>query len=336
MTSTLGAADRLSGWTRVGRLAAVVVVTLLALALHLRAVARLPIDFDEDDYLLAAQHYSAALAAGDWQEIANWDYNSEHPPLTKLVYGAALLPLPPAPPIAELPVNGPPARSLPQPHFRVARTVSAALGTLEVLAVAVLSPLAGFFLAINTWQLKYTSQVMLEPLPALTSALAVLFYLAWRRGRAAGRLAWAGWLVLSAAALGLTAAGKYTYCIAGIAILIDWLWLTLPAREGRTAAGLARWLAPAAGWGLIVVVVFVAADPRMWVDGLARLKTRCCTTPRTPRAPTSSRPTIRPGSRSCGWRGRCRGTRACSSSCSTCTSACWRRRALHGCGGGSG
>ncbi|MEP7359525.1 MAG: hypothetical protein ABI847_19895, partial [Anaerolineales bacterium] len=240
--------------------------------LHWRAVNKLPIDFDEDDYLLAAQHYAVAMAAGDWNEIVNWDYNSEHPPLTKLAYGAALLFLPPAPPIKELPVNGPPAAFLPQPHFRLARTVSAALGTLEVLAVALLSPVAGFFLAINTWQLKYASQVMLEPLPALTSALAVLFYLRWRRARTTSGRPWAGWLVLAGACLGLTAAAKYTYCIAGIAILIDWLWLTAPARGERSAGAVARWLAPAAAWGLLAAVVFVAADPRMWVDGLGRLK----------------------------------------------------------------
>ena len=245
---------------------------MLALILHLRAVAKLPIDYDEDNYLLAAQHYAQDLAAGHWRDIVNWDYNFEHPPLTKLVYGAAILPLPPAPPIPDLPVNGPPAASLPEPLFTVDRQVSAAFGTIEVFAVALLNPLAGLLLAINTWQLKYTSQVMLEPLPALTSMLAVLFYIAWRRGRQRSGRGWPGWLALSAVALGLTAAGKYTYCIAGLAILADWLWTTAPAKSEHSAAAWARWLLPALGWGLIVIVVFVAADPRMWADGLNRLK----------------------------------------------------------------
>src|SRR5205085_1657428 len=90
MDDRLARSNSSPGWLRgLARWAAVVVVTLLALALHLRAVEKIPIDFDEDDYMLAAQHYAAALAAGDWREIVNWDYNSEHPPLTKLLYGAA-------------------------------------------------------------------------------------------------------------------------------------------------------------------------------------------------------------------------------------------------------
>jgi ABC-type sugar transport system permease subunit len=70
----------------------------------------------------------------------------------------------------------------------------------------------------------------------------------------------------------LTAAGKYTYCVAGLAILADWLWVTVPPKGERGPARLARWLAPALAWGLLVIVVFVAADPRMWADGLGRLK----------------------------------------------------------------
>jgi ABC-type sugar transport system permease subunit len=266
------------GLRRLTRVLAILLVTLLTAGLHLRAVEKLPIDFDEDDYLLAAQHYSQDLAAGNWRDIINWDYNFEHPPLTKLLYGVALLPLPAAPPIPQLPVNGPPADSLPQPHFTVDRLVSSLFGTLEVVGLALLNPLAGLFLGINTWQLKYTSQVMLEPLPALTSALAVLFYLAWRRpqppaGRdQPGQRGWPGWLALSAAAMGVTAAGKYTYCVAGLAILADWLWLTFPPRAERSRARWVRWLLPVLGWGLLVVVVFVAADPRMWSDGLNRVK----------------------------------------------------------------
>ncbi len=76
------------------RIVSILAVTTVALALRLRAGERLPIDYDEDDYLLAGQHYARAIAAGDWGEIVNYDYNYEHPPLTKLVYGAVILPLP--------------------------------------------------------------------------------------------------------------------------------------------------------------------------------------------------------------------------------------------------
>src|SRR3972149_6021263 len=250
----------------------IIAVTLLALGARLRAVEMLPVDYDEDGYLGAAQRYARAINAGDWGEVIHYDFNYEHPPLTKLVYGLAILKLPEAPLLPELDSTAPPAKSLPEIQFKVARLVSAAFGTLEVLALAILNPLAGFFLAINTWQIKYTSQIMLEPLPALTSTLAVLFY---TRSRAK----WNGWVLLSAIALGLTAASKYVYCLAGIAILADWLWVTRPAslprlrswsseasfpREGIRLTTLARWLGPVILWGMVSILVFVVFNPRLW------------------------------------------------------------------------
>ena len=32
-----------------------------------------------------------------WRAIVDYEYNYEHPPLAKLAYGLAILPLPPAP-----------------------------------------------------------------------------------------------------------------------------------------------------------------------------------------------------------------------------------------------
>ena len=222
----------------------------------------LPVDYDEDDYLLAAQHYAQALVERNWGEIVNYDYNYEHPPLPKLIYGLALSPLPESPAIPDLPTSAAPARSLPHPHFEFARTTAATMGALEVLALALLNPLAAFFLAIDTWQIKYTSQIMLEPLPALTSLLAVLFYLKSDRK-------WNVWLASSAVALGLTAAGKYLYCVAGIAILIDWLRATYP-KDGIRARAI-QWLSPMAVWGAVSLVAFFAADPYLWPDPAGRL-----------------------------------------------------------------
>ena len=250
------------------RVLAIVVVTAAALALRLRAVDRLPIDFDEDDYLLAGQRYAQALQEWNWGEIVNYDYNFEHPPLPKLMYGLILLPLPPSPSISELSTSAAPARSLPQPHFHAARLTAAAFGVLEVLALAVFDPLAALFLGIHTWQIKYTGQIMLEPLPALMSALTVLFYV---KGRAEQPGRWNCWLALSAVTLGLTAASKYVYCIAGIAILMDWLWASFAVERPQAIRAVARWLTPVIVWGLISLVVFVAADPRLWVDPFARL-----------------------------------------------------------------
>ncbi len=250
---------------------AILLIAALALAVRLRAVEKLPIDYDEDDYLAAAQRYATALRQGNWNAIVNYDFNYEHPPLTKLVYGLAIVNLPEAPYVDELPSTAPPATSLPEPQFHVARLTAAALGWLEVVALAIFNPLAGLLLSVHTWQIKYTAQVMLEPLPALTSLLTVLFYIRGREGVKAGR--WNPWLLLSAIGLGLTAASKYTYCLAGIAIVVDWLWFTFPPEELRwRARNLARWLVPVLAWGTLAVAVFVAFDPRLWVDGWQRLR----------------------------------------------------------------
>ncbi len=249
------------------RILVILAVVVVALSLRLLAVQRLPQDYDEPVYFLAGQHYAAAVRAGDWGELLRYEYNLEHPPLNKLLYGAALTLLPPLPEIPEQPTNPPPPvpYALPQPHFLVTRLTSAVLGALQVLALALVNPLAGLFLAIHTFTIKYTSQTYLEALPALTSAVAVLAY--WK-----SKSRWNGWLLVSTVALGLTAASKYLYAVAGVAIVAHWLWTTYPATSPRKVPALARWLAPVALWGLLAVAFFLAADPFLWRDPLDRLK----------------------------------------------------------------
>ncbi|MEM5773477.1 MAG: sugar ABC transporter permease [Anaerolineaceae bacterium] len=124
--------------------------------------------------------------------------------------------------------------------------------------------MAGLFLALNNWQIKYTAQIMLEPLPALTSLLAVMCYIQSRRTRPF-------WLAASAIMLGITAAGKYVYCIAGLAILADWLLHNRSARPGQAYANRSAGAARILLWGLAAVLVFFAANPRLWADPFGRL-----------------------------------------------------------------
>lgn len=156
----------MSALRRFALVSIILLVGFVALGLRLRAVSLLPIDYDEDDYLAAAQRYAPWMRAGDLQSIIDYSYNYEHPPLTKIVYALAILPLPEVNYLSETSPSLPAAGCLPQPHFRNSRLISAVLGSLEALALAMINPLAGFFLAIQTWQIKYTSQIMLEPLPA--------------------------------------------------------------------------------------------------------------------------------------------------------------------------
>ena len=268
---------------RLLRILTIIAVVSLALFLRLRAVELLPIDYDEDDYLRAAQQFATAIQAGDWSAFTQLNYRTEHPPLTKIINGLAIAPLPPAPEIPDLPTSAPPASSLPEPHKTVARLVEAIQGALQVLILAVVNPLAGLFLAINTWHIKYTSQIMLEALPSLTSLVAVAAY-----AKSNGK--WNRWLLLSSIALGLTAASKYSYCIVAIAILAHWL-VSLRAPQGRSnlhtgteTPALACGASVASSrttllamttlvvWGLLAFAVFFAADPYLWPDPINRLR----------------------------------------------------------------
>ena len=255
------------------RVAAVGVVLLVAVVARQVAIRHIPIDYDEDDYLRAGQQYAAAIVSGDWAAFTQENYRPEHPQLAKIAYGVALATQPQVPLVPDRSSNAPPAAVLPQPQFGVARDTAAAFGILEVLLLALLNPLAGLFLATGTWQIKYTTEVMLEALPALTSALVAVCYLAalrWPRHRTA-------WLAASGVALGLTAAGKYVYCLVGIAVAIEWLWSTRARahpRSGGAGAALraaAGWLGPLAGWGLLALAVFFVADPYLWPDPVGRL-----------------------------------------------------------------
>jgi ABC-type sugar transport system permease subunit len=262
------------------KLLTLLLVVAVALLLRLRAVELLPVDYDEDDYLRAAQQMATAVQDGHWARLTELNYRPEHPPLAKLAYALALVPLDPAAEIPDRPTTAAPAASLPQPHLRAARLTAAGFGVLEALALALVSPLAGLFLAIHTFTIKYTSQVMLEALPALTSLLSILAYSrAWRRpggatpepGSAAQRPA-IGWLALSAMLLGITVASKYLYGVVGLAILFHWIMHTGrgPARQPSFAA-LGRWLGPLLLWGLLVGSMFLAANPYLWPAPLSRL-----------------------------------------------------------------
>jgi len=237
-------------------------IAAIALMARWRAATLLPIDYDEDDYLRAAQLYAAAIQCGDWRALSEVTWNYEHPPLAKIAFGVAIAALPPAP---EIPPQGPlapAATSLPVPHLTRARGLSVVLGTLTVWLLALLNPLAGLFLALHTSTIKYTSLVMLEALPALTSAIAVLAY---ERSRVYDTPRVNAWLALSGVALGLTVASKYVYGIAGIAIVLHWVYASRMGARTRLS-----WK-PVAIWLLLAAAAFFLADPYLWPDPLARL-----------------------------------------------------------------
>lgn len=246
----------------IGTIIVILGVTVLGLVARIEAAARLPIDYDEDDYLLAGQHYAAAISTGNLKELTTYDYNMEHPPLVKILYGLVFSRYPQMAEILPSPTSAPPAASLPQPLFITGRLTSVFLGSLQVLALAILNPLAGFFLAIHTFTIKYTSQIYLEALPGLTSLLMVMAY-----SKSKGKFN--VWLVLSSLLLGMTAAGKYIYAIGGIAIAVHWL---TKKQEGGFRVWLKKVLPVFLIWGFLSIFFFFLFDPFLWSNPLLHLK----------------------------------------------------------------
>lgn len=217
------------------RLWVALVIGLLALALRWRAVSMLPLDYDEPVYIEAATRYAAALQARDWPALLQNRHSIEHPALVKLLYA-----------IATILSAGSTAA------LRAARLISLVFGVLQVTLLALLNPLAGLFLAVHTLVIKYTSQAYLEALPGFSSLLAIVAY--EKSNSTAKR-----WLVLSALALGVTAASKYPYLV--VALVIIPLLMRRNLRQ--------PWVVTL--YAAIALLTFLLCDVQIWADPLGRL-----------------------------------------------------------------
>lgn len=237
-----------------------VLIAAFALFLRVRAVDQLPIDYDEDDYLRAGQQIALVIQNRDFGQLFELNYRTEHPQLQKLFYGQAISSLPATEEIPDRATTSPPAASLPEPHLTRARVSSSLLNVILVFVLALFNPLAGLILAIHTYTIKYTSQVMLESLPMLTSFLAVYFY--WRSDRKRN-----SWILLAGITLGLTAASKYIYAIVGIAILVDWLIHLYQQQSGNRTHQAVTLLV----WGGVALLIFFVANPYLWPNPVFRL-----------------------------------------------------------------
>ena len=243
------------------KILAIIAITIMAWSLRSRAVNLLPVDYDEDDYLRAAQQFTQLIRMKDWVGFQETNYRAEHPPLSKIFVGFSLLSAPEAPLIPDRPTSADPDKFLPMELLLAARTIGAVFGTITVALLALINPVGGLLLAFHTFTIKYDSQVMLEALPALTSLIVVMAYLQSKKQKNK-----TGWLIVSAIFLGLTAASKYLYCLVAIAILIDWF---LDAKQEKDTR---RFLRDIMLWGIIALVIFFVADPYLWPDPIGRLK----------------------------------------------------------------
>ena len=246
--------------SRALRLGAVGLITALSLLLHAQA-ARLPIDFDEDDYMRAGQILADEIRTGNPAILLENNYRIEHPQFVKMLIASVMLGMEPIQRIPELSVTSSPYDLLHRPTLAAVRRMEVAFGVLAVTALALVSPVAGILLATSTWAIKYTSQVMLESVPLLFSLLGVALY-EFARGISSARRRRLAY-VASAIGIGLAVGAKYPYAIAGLAIVVD--------RLRRTRRGETLRLKDALGWSMIAAAAFFAVNPYLWSDPIGRL-----------------------------------------------------------------
>ncbi len=245
---------------RAARLGVVGLLTALALLLHGQA-ARLPIDFDEDDYMRAGQIFADEIRTGNPGILLENNYRIEHPQFVKILIATVMLSMEPIQRIPELPVTANPYELMHRPTLAAVRQMQSAFGVLSVTTLALVSPVAALLLATSTWVIKYTSQVMLEAVPLLFSLLGVALYELARSMSNARRRRLA--YLASAIGIGLAVGAKYPYAIAGLAIVAD--------RLRRTRRGEPLRITHAIGWSAIAALAFFAVNPYLWSDPIGRL-----------------------------------------------------------------
>lgn len=218
----------------------IALIVLLAAAVRVWSAWQLPLDVDEPTYMKSGEDYARLIQAGDWQGFLQYDTNLEHPALVKLLYSTPFL------------IFQPQFGSTTEFFFN--RGISVLFGVLAVFILSLLSPLAGFFLALDSMVIKYTSEVYLEALPLFAMLLAVWAFKQVAEGKASRK-----WLWLAAVALGAAVAGKYLY---GVAI-IPLISLAIERRYFHWKETL--------GFALVAGLSFLVFNPAIWIDPVGRL-----------------------------------------------------------------
>jgi hypothetical protein len=248
----------------------VVCIILVSVGVRFYAAEALDIDYDEPVYLKAAIEYAGYMRTGNFKMLAWSETNFEHPPLYKILYGIVILPEPQLDKLSKADfMIMTPMRDAPAIEYGMAgRYLSIFFGTIAIAILSIINPIAGFLLSINTFSVKFTSQLYLEALPMLTSFLAVLCYLGFyfsSQLQPANRRKKFIFLILSAVFLGVTAASKLLYCAAGLAIIVHALISLLKKQLSRNDFLLLF------GWGILSLFVFFAFNPYLWPHPYTRL-----------------------------------------------------------------
>lgn len=218
----------------------ILIVLIVTIATHWLAVTYLPQDFDEPVYTEIAVDYARALERGDFNAVIDNASNREHPALVKLAYGIAVY------------ANGS-EHNYPA-ALHTGRVVSAVFGVIGTIILALIDPFAGGLMAIHGLVVKYSSQAYLEAIPLAFMILSVFAFLK------TGRDKLNGWFWLSAFALGVVTAGKFTYTPV-LVVVIAYLAFV----EKKIPF---RWMV---GFGILAVTAFFLLNVTLWHDPFNRI-----------------------------------------------------------------
>jgi hypothetical protein len=218
----------------------IIIVLIITAATHTLAVTYLPQDFDEPVYTEAAMDYARALEQGNFNAVIDYPNNREHPALVKLTYGIAAF------------FNGS-AHNYSE-SLRTGRVVSAVFGILGTLILTLIDPFAGGLMAIHALVVKYTSQAYLEAIPLAFMILSVFAFLKTDKEKRDA------WFWLSAFALGVVTAGKFTYTPVLVIVLayLAFIEKKIPF----------RWMA---GFAVLAVASFFLLNVTLWHDPFRRI-----------------------------------------------------------------
>lgn len=253
------------------RILLILLISLLGFGLRFYSIPRMPIEADERVYLISALKYSAYMRDGQWKMLVYDEYNYQHPPLQKIIFGIALLTRPPLETLGDYDFyNGPSMYKVPAaPWGMTARTVSVIFGGLTTLFLTAVNPIAGLFYAIHTRAIEFNTYITLEALPSLASLLCVLCYIQWLK-RTDQKIDTSNkpmiWLGLSAGFLGMAAAGKYNYAVVGLVILVHFAGRIMLKKNPPID------LWKVFVWGILALVMFYVFDPFIWKHPFIKLR----------------------------------------------------------------
>jgi predicted membrane-bound dolichyl-phosphate-mannose-protein mannosyltransferase len=210
-------------------IAVIFAIFLLALTLRLRAAVLFPTDIDEPIYYGVARDLAGFIRNFSFGSFISYNTNLEHPLFEKFLFSLPLL------------VHD---------SLLSARLVSVVLGSLTVLLIAFRTPVGGFFLAMELFTIRYSSEVYLDAGAVFFALVAIVLYERCKRTDIL--------FYMSAVAGGLAFATKYTsfwvFQIIPIMILID------NSKNWRLA------VRKIIIWFAIAAAVFMLVNPPFWQD----------------------------------------------------------------------